>query len=95
MPLLTIPTGNVASAIGGGYDVANSVRFNDDDSAYMYINPSSSGNPDKWTYSCWIKRTTLGAWQIFFSAGTDTNNRFEISFESDDKILIMILIIIH
>ena len=32
--LPTIATGNVASATAASYEVANSCRFNDDDSAY-------------------------------------------------------------
>ena len=35
MPLPTIPSGNVASGLATGYDVANSCRFNDDDSAHL------------------------------------------------------------
>ena len=34
-----------------GYDVANSIRFNDDDSAYMQYTPSSaSTSRKKWTW---------------------------------------------
>jgi len=54
MPLI-LP-GNVASALGGAYEVANSCRFNDGDSAYMHKTPGSSGNRRKFTFSCWIKK---------------------------------------
>ena len=77
-----------APSVPPAYSVSNSLMFNDADTAYLSINPGSSGNPDKWTFSCWVKRTVLSASQIIFSAGSDTNNRFEISFESDDKIRI-------
>jgi len=40
----------------GGYEVANSCRFNDGDSAYMHKTPGSSGNRRKFTFSCWIKK---------------------------------------
>ena len=42
MPLI-LP-GNVASAIGGAYEVANSCRFNDDDDPYMHKTPGGAGN---------------------------------------------------
>ena len=39
-----------------GYNVANSCRFNDGDSAYMHKTPGSAGNRRKFTFSCWIKK---------------------------------------
>jgi len=39
-----------------GFNVANSCRFNDGDSAYMHKTPGSSGNRRKFTFSCWIKK---------------------------------------
>ena len=53
MPLIL--SGNVASALGGEYEVANSCRFNDDDSARLAITPSGDGSAEKWTLSFWIK----------------------------------------
>ena len=41
-----------------GYNVANSCRFNDGDSAYLKFT-SSSGNRRTWTFSTWVKRSTL------------------------------------
>ena len=60
MPLPTIPSGNVASAIGGGYEVANSCMFNNDDGAYMHKTPGSAGNLRTWTFSAWVKKCTNG-----------------------------------
>ena len=45
MPLIL--SGNVASAIGGGYEVANSCRWNDGDSPYMTKDNGSSGSTTK------------------------------------------------
>ena len=44
-----IPSG--ASA----YELEQSLRFNDDDSAYLSFTPSSAGNRKTWTYSVWFK----------------------------------------
>ena len=54
MPLI-LP-GNVASALGGGYEVANSCRFDRGSSAYMHKTPGSSGSQTTWTISAWVKR---------------------------------------
>ena len=43
-----------------GYEISNSLRFNDDDSAYLSRTPSSAGNRKTWTFSVWIKRGNLG-----------------------------------
>ena len=59
MPLPTIPSGNVASAIGGGYEVANSCRFDDGSSSKLSKSISSSGNRKTWTWSAWIKRGNI------------------------------------
>jgi len=48
----------------GGLDqylVAKSLRFNDDDTAYLNRTPSSVGNRRTWTFSCWVKRSELEA----------------------------------
>ena len=63
MPLPTIPSGNVASAVGGAFEVANSCRFNDGDSAHMTRTPSGNGNRQTFTISVWVKRGTLGTIQ--------------------------------
>ena len=43
-----------------GYNVANSLRFNDDSSDRL-TRSQSNGNQDKWTWSVWLKRSTLGS----------------------------------
>ena len=60
MPLPTIPSGNVASALPTGYEVANSCRFNDGDSAYMSYS-HSDGDVDHFTISMLIKREVVSA----------------------------------
>ena len=48
---------------GGGfypYEIDQSLRFNDNDSAYLSRSPASNTNRKTWTWSGWIKR---GAWE--------------------------------
>ena len=48
-----------------------SLRHNDDDSAYLYRTPSSASNRKTYTFSCWYKRANLsGVNQPFFYAGS-------------------------
>ena len=46
-------------SISTGYDIDNSLKFEADNSEYIYRTPSSSGNRKTWTLSFWIKRTEL------------------------------------
>ena len=58
---------------GGGFystTIDQSLRFNDGDSPYLNFTPSSASNQKTWTYSLWVKRTTLGVRQALISAGT-------------------------
>ena len=72
MPLI-LP-GNVATALGGAYEVANSVRFNDDDNPKMVVTPSSSGtNAGKiYTLSAWVKFGNIGVDKTIWSCSSDT-----------------------
>ena len=56
--LPTIATGNVGSALAGEYEVANSLRFNDDSNDYL-TRTFSAGNRKTWSFSTWIKRCNL------------------------------------
>ena len=53
----------------GGYEVANSLRFNDGDSAYLNFTPSSTGSRRIFTISFWFKQTNSGATRALFSTG--------------------------
>lgn len=56
--------------------INDSLRFNDNDTAYLTRTPASAGNRKTWTWSAWVKRAGLtGARQGLFtctnSGGTD------------------------
>ena len=53
-----------------GYEIDNSLRFNDGDSAYLGRTPSSASNRKTWTWSAWVKISTGTAHDhTFFSGG--------------------------
>ena len=43
-----------------GYEVENSLRLNDNDSPRLTFTPSTTTNNKVWTWSGWVKRTTIG-----------------------------------
>ena len=70
-------------ASGGFYPktINGSLRFNDDDSAFLSRTPSSAGNRRTFTFSAWIKRANIPSGESYlFSAGTDANNFAGIEF---------------
>jgi len=72
------------------YEIERSLRFNDNDNAYLTRTPSGAGNRKTWTLSVWVKRSTVDANQRIFTAYDGSNNNAEcnIQFQSDGKIQI-------
>ena len=57
------------SAVGsGGFEVANSVRFDDGSSSNFSDGSAPAGNRQKFTWSAWFKRSSVGATQILASS---------------------------
>ena len=48
------------SSGAAGYQINDSLRFEDGSSAYLTRTPASAGNLKTWTFSCWFKRGNLG-----------------------------------
>ena len=64
-----------------GYTVKNSLRFNSGSSDELTRTFASDGNRKTFTFSCWIKRTTIGTDQsIFFGDTAGTTNATQDSF---------------
>jgi len=66
------------------YQVANSLRF-DDDSSHSLTRTFGSGNQKTWTWSAWVKKTanltTLGDFDfLLFNGYQDNNNRLSIFY---------------
>ena len=72
---LIIPANS--AAVGGGYDVDNSVRVNRPDGAYMSGTNGTATNNNKYTISFWTKRGRLSNGSILnilegYAAANDT-----------------------
>ena len=85
MPLIL--SGNVTSATAGAYDVANSCRFNDNDSAYVHKTCGSAFDTDKFTISLWCKRGTLGIETRLISCDNDDGSDDDyLKFQATDQL---------
>ena len=75
-----------ANTLSSGFDVANSVRFNDNDSPSMYKTPGSGGDQRTWTFSTWFKRGNIGTSQWILDAYDGSNDEFHIYISSGNAI---------
>jgi hypothetical protein len=74
-----------------GYEIDNSLRFNDDDNAYLARTPSSTGSRTIATVSFWVKRGNLTSKNYFMleaSSSTSPFNMTRVRFDSDDYLVI-------
>ena len=76
-----------------GFQVANSIRFDDGSSSYLQKS-ASGGNRRTFTFSTWVKRSTLlggsSGYNTFFSSDEQATNSFRVTFRSesnDDKLM--------
>jgi hypothetical protein len=67
------------------YEIGQSLRFNDDDSAYLSRTPASAGNRKTWTWSGWLKPGALGTTRRLFmgSQGPTISSTGDTSFLLD------------
>jgi hypothetical protein len=79
-----------ANTESAAYEISNSLRFDDGDSAYLNRTPSSASNRRTWTWSGWFKRSNLGALQDIFIAGSNASGQLsaQFSWNSSDGITI-------
>ena len=68
------------------YSVERSLRFNDNDTAYLSRNFGTGGNRKKWTFSAWIKRGNLGGSAGEMRIFGGSTNASHIYFPSNDEI---------
>jgi hypothetical protein len=81
---MVFPTIMPANSVSG-FNITNSVRFNDGDTPKISKTPDAS-NRRTWTISTWIKRSTLGTNQRILGLSIDSNNDFRLRWRGDDGI---------
>ena len=72
-----------ANTLSSGFDVANSLRFNDDSSDYLSQTYSSSGNQRTFTISFWFKRGNLANGNIYTYQDASNEIRSEFILYDD------------
>ena len=68
---------------GSEYEIDQSLRFNDDDSAYLSKTFASAGNRKTWTWSTWVKRGNLTSSTQKISGAFNGTNEDSFNFNSD------------
>jgi hypothetical protein len=71
-----------------GYNVANSLRFDDGSSDYLSITPSSASNRKTFTFSTWFKRSSLTNTEEIFYVNNSSSDRSFIEIGDTDSLLI-------
>jgi hypothetical protein len=81
-----------AAGAGGGYEIDQSIRFNDNDSAYLTSGTfGTATNQYIWTFSWWGKRGVLGTYCTLVSTNTSANDagRFTMRFDQTTDVLLI------
>ena len=73
------------SAASGGFEVANSLRFNDGSSDYLSRSNGTPTSLRKYTFSAWVKKTATGALHTLYSNGTNADNYMYIHFNNSTE----------
>jgi hypothetical protein len=73
--------------VSTGYNLTRSLRTRSSATAYLNRTPATTTNRQTWTWSCWVKRGTLGSFQRLFGAVTNANDETNgIRFNSSDQL---------
>ena len=76
-----------ATQVPSGYEVANSLRFDDGSSDYLTKSfGTTQTSTAKFTVSVWVKRCTLGTRQSIFAAYSGGAAGDDLEFETDDTL---------
>ena len=67
----------------GAQVIDGSLKFDDDSSNVLKRTPGSAGNRRTWTWSSWVKRTTLGTEGGIFSTYADAHPNTSLFWESE------------
>ena len=76
----------IGASAAGDYEIEQSLRFNDDDTAYLSATLSGTGGRDKFTYSGWVKLGNIGVQMDLLSAPYSTSqNGSHLIINTDGK----------
>ena len=70
----------------GGYEIEQSLRFDDARETNLKYVPETSGNRRTFTFSCWTKRANLGAETRLFGCYQANDSPWSFKWHSDDRL---------
>lgn len=73
------------ASVSGGYQISRSLRFNTPDGTYLNRTPASAGNRKTWTWSAWVKRSSLTTTQQLFTSRPTSSPYALIYFDSTNN----------
>ena len=80
-----------ANSASTGYEISNSLRFNNDaDTASLAITPSGAGNRKTFTWSGWVKKAAIDSSQdhlFMVNGGNADDTWFQLRFEDNDLVV--------
>ena len=79
-----------ASGAGGGYEIDQSIRFNDNDSANMSFTSGTPTDQKKGTWSFWAKRGNLGITAQMFNYSTTVGNNTGVFFDTSNRLNVIL-----
>ena len=92
---MSIIGSNVLAGAAGGagagaadYQIERSLRFNSGDSAYLNRTPSSASNRKTWTWSGWVKRSSLAASDQYIFGAQGSGSFWLLGFLSTHEFFI-------
>ena len=77
-----------ANTLSSGYDVANSCRFNNDDSPYLSRNMASQGSSIKGSFSAWVKPSSHNSDKCLMTHYYNNSYFFSIHFQDDNSFMV-------
>ena len=76
-----------ANSVSGGYEISNSLRFNDGDSPYLSFTTDTDGNDKIATFSAWIKRgSNFANQQNIFTSFPETERSHLLFTPTNDQL---------
>ena len=83
------PLGSSQWMYASGYELEQSLKFEDGNDAYLSFTPAAAGNRRTWTWSGWVKRGNLTQSSLFATNGGGSDALYtRITFHDNDSLLV-------
>jgi len=66
--------------------IDGSLKFDDGNKNYLERTPGSAGNRQTFTWSGWIKRSSIGSYQVLFGSYSGSDDFHHVRFRNDETL---------